>query len=402
MKKLIVFLRHNNDIDHITPILHKWILTRNITTDIIITTDEKLLVDYRIKHLRTLAKNRKNINIYHINDFFRGAFWRWFNNFYAKNSSIEEYPFVQNWIEKNAKFLIDKLTRDITGEKDMVVCFDWNSNLFVKNFIVWCKIYGIPTVALPHGDEPYVNKMQKDADTTYGASLMPYIQRSIFDYVLVPNKLCATHYDCVKNVTEVKVLGSPRYCAEWMKLHISENQRKSTTNQPLKIALFLRNSHWPVNWSELHVLLKMMTQFDTSIIIKSHARGNFKLNPYSFNYPNTKIDIYNTVIPSSLIDWADVIIDVGTSTIWEAVVKNKPILMLDYICGNKPTISRYMPQTRITCRDDLYENLRKFSKNPTRATYTPEQRKKFMKEMIESTPKTLERYCKFIEGLFND
>ena len=37
-KKAFFFLRHNNDIDHVTPVLYKWLSTENIPTDIIITT----------------------------------------------------------------------------------------------------------------------------------------------------------------------------------------------------------------------------------------------------------------------------------------------------------------------------------------------------------------------------
>jgi len=37
--KAFFFLRHNNDIDHITPILHKWLSTEDISTEIIVTTN---------------------------------------------------------------------------------------------------------------------------------------------------------------------------------------------------------------------------------------------------------------------------------------------------------------------------------------------------------------------------
>ncbi|MCK5030838.1 MAG: hypothetical protein KAR64_05185 [Thermoplasmatales archaeon] len=50
--KAFFFLRHNNDIDHITPILYKWLSTENISTEIIITTNRDLLSDPRIKYIK--------------------------------------------------------------------------------------------------------------------------------------------------------------------------------------------------------------------------------------------------------------------------------------------------------------------------------------------------------------
>ena len=65
--KAFFFLRHNNDIDHITPVLYKWLSTENVQTDIIITTKRDFLEDYRITYL----KQFKNANIFHISDLFK-------------------------------------------------------------------------------------------------------------------------------------------------------------------------------------------------------------------------------------------------------------------------------------------------------------------------------------------
>jgi hypothetical protein len=51
-KKIFFFLRHNNDIDHIVPVIYKWLLQESIQTEVIITTNRKYLNDYRIKILK--------------------------------------------------------------------------------------------------------------------------------------------------------------------------------------------------------------------------------------------------------------------------------------------------------------------------------------------------------------
>ena len=66
-KKVFFFLRHNNDIDHITPVIYKWLSTENIPTDVIITSKKKFLKDYRIEYLNKY----NNVRIFHINKLFK-------------------------------------------------------------------------------------------------------------------------------------------------------------------------------------------------------------------------------------------------------------------------------------------------------------------------------------------
>ena len=67
LEKAIFFLRHNNDIDHITPVLYKWLSTEKISTDVVITTKRSHLNDPRINYLRKFPQ----VRIFHINDFFK-------------------------------------------------------------------------------------------------------------------------------------------------------------------------------------------------------------------------------------------------------------------------------------------------------------------------------------------
>ena len=77
--KAFFFLRHNNDIDHIVPVIYKWLSTKKIPTEIIICTDRSFLDDNRIK----LLKQFDNAKISYINDFFKKKnLSYWFNRFY--------------------------------------------------------------------------------------------------------------------------------------------------------------------------------------------------------------------------------------------------------------------------------------------------------------------------------
>jgi len=103
-ERAVFFLRHNNDIDHIVPVLYKWLSTENIPTDIIITTKKSLLHDPRIEVLKQFDL----ANIFHINDLFKKYSIPYlFNYYYAKYSTQ-----IDNWTEKS-DFIRKKIDKTI-------------------------------------------------------------------------------------------------------------------------------------------------------------------------------------------------------------------------------------------------------------------------------------------------
>lgn len=405
MKKIIFFLRHNNDIDHITPVLHKWILTKNIPTDIIITTKKELLNDYRIKYLKQISKGRTDIKFYHITDLLtKHQRWQYkLYKFYNKHHQIKKFTKIDNIIRDLVYDLFNIHFRNTS-----LICFDWSADYFTKCVVTIAQLLDISTVALPHGDEPYWNKIQREEDINYKQSLQPYLERQFFDYVVVPNHLCANHYKFMDN-EQIKVLGSPRYCDEWLNVHNTikprtpyfENQHKK-----LKVVLFLRNQHFPTHWQELVTAIKLMTQFkEIFLVVRNHPRGSMTydlLQNHPWMLTKTNLAIVDDINSSSLIDWSDIVLDVGTSVTWECAQSQKLVLVLDYLQANVTTFGHYMKKSIIRSRDELLDSLRKFYKNPKRKIYKEHQRQKFIKEMIMDDGKVLERYCDFLEGLINE
>lgn len=405
MQKIVFFLRHNNDIDHITPIIYKWINTKNIATDIIITSDKKLLEDYRIKFLKEQSKNSKDINIFYFTDFLPKKYQRLYElyKFYSRYQKIKKFT----TIDKNLEKIVDTfMERYFVSYASTIICFDWNADELTKLICSNAKTKFFITVALPHGDEPYWNKIQRANDINYKQAKIPYFNENFFDFIVVPNNLCKERYNFITE-DRVKVLGSARYNDEWIKIH--DNIKSTLPNfiyefNKLKVLMFLRNKHWIINWEEVLISIKLITQFkEIFLCIKNHPRGKLTYNltkkQSKFNnIENLYIDDdYNS---STLIDWCDIILDLGTSTCWEAIKKNKPVLNMHYLQGNYTTIGHYMPSSIIKSRDDIIENLRKFYKNKNKKFYTKQQKNKFIKEIINSNNKTLENYCNFLEGLF--
>ncbi|MBN9127001.1 MAG: hypothetical protein J0I90_05365, partial [Nitrosospira sp.] len=71
--KALFFLRHYNDIDHITPVISKWIETGH-SCDIVLIGKHRLLSDYRIEFLKKLD----GVRIAHIRDLIPAReFLKW-------------------------------------------------------------------------------------------------------------------------------------------------------------------------------------------------------------------------------------------------------------------------------------------------------------------------------------
>jgi len=413
-KKAIFFLRHNNDIDHIAPVLYKWLSTENVPTDVIITTKKDFLHDYRIEYL----KQFKNARIFYINDLFKKCSLPYFfNYFYFKDDTkfdklFKRYSLLRKKVDKSIERIANKIYKDM--EKGIVV-FDWTATYFVKQMVENAKNRGFITISLPHGDMPYVSLLEIIDALNYNC-LKSNEPLKIFDYIVIPNNLNIKRYEKFIEAERLKVLGSPRYCDEWMKIisNYTPTFEIKESEDKLKIVFFLRNIGYPIFWDEVVRTIKLIMQFKgVYLIVKHHPRNRNarRLTEQLINkYPEIKQDldrnlkfIYESVDSGSLLKWADLIIDIGTSVTWEAVKQRKPVLMLEYLYANHSTIAYYIRATEMKCRDDLYHALEKILENKNVKFYDENERRRFIKEIIDVPDKyVLERYVKFLRSCFKD
>jgi len=412
--KAFFFLRHNNDIDHITPVIHKWLSNENIPTDIIITTDREHLTDYRIEFL----KQHKNANIYYIDDLFKKqSLEHFFNKYYFKyNTQADNYIKKSNFAKKFADKRIKKVTEKLFKGVDRgIVVFDWTSTYFVQQVIKIAKKRKFISISLPHGDAPYVNQLITSGAMNY-KFMDAHASAKIFDYLVVPNQLCYKRYDKYLDKNKIKILGSPRYSDEWMDivLKMIPPYKVDESKNKLKIVLFLRNMGYPIFWEEVVRSIKFILQFpNVYLIVQHHPRNTRakKLTKRLINiYPELKTEIdvnvkfnYKGVNSVSLLKWADLIIDVGTSITWDAVKQGKPVLMPEYLHANYSTVAYYIKASEIKDKDQFIEIIESFVKNKNRKFYDEKDRQRFIKEIIDvPDKKILERYTKFLKGCLNE
>ena len=374
--KALFFLRHYNDIDHITPIISKWAEIGH-DCDVVIIGKNRFDGDFRIEYLRTLD----NVRITHFRDlllWFEYAQWRMQMLLLVQSA---RHSFVGPFVKLFAQ-LYDKkkrepiwrytamrlLQRSFDKTHHGVVVFDWmerNSEIaveWVETMVSVARVMKLRIVSLPHGDSPHASQLirhgewQLKPDFSFSAA-------GIFDKVVVPNELCSMRFRPLFDNDKIAVLGSPRYCDEWLaKLKaILPASPMINSESKLKIVMFLRKARYTAFWEEIEQVVQMIAAFQgVELMIKLHTRGGWKQSltrdKKLRSLPNVKI-VADEIHSSHLMEWADVIIDLATSVAFEAVKAKKPVLAADYLHAGCSAIAKYMPETELRCRDDVYRNI---------------------------------------------
>lgn len=416
--KALFFLRHYNDIDHVTPVISKWIEAGH-TCDVVLIGNSRFRTDYRINFLKGL----KGVRLAYIADVLPPIeFIRWFFQTLILIRSLRR-PFIGPIMEaledayharrrepvwrSTAKRL---LTRSFAENEGGVVVFDWierNSSIcveWVKVVLSTARAMGLGTVSLPHGDSPHASQLIRrrelrlEPDTTFANA-------GIFDKVVVPNELCSVRFRPFMDNHKLAVLGSPRYCDEWLaklaRLMPPSPLIRSESN--LKVVMFLRKSNFSTFWEEVGEVVRIVAGFPgVELVIKPHTRGGWQQSLTKDvslrRLPNVRV-AGGEVHSIHLMNWADVIIDLATSVVFEAVKAKKPVLAADYLHAGRSALAEYLPEAELRCRDDVFKHMEKFLSQGCDSFYVEEHRQRFLKEMIDvGDPDVLSRYVALLEG----
>lgn len=202
--KALFFLRHYNDIDHITPIIAKWVECGH-SCDVVLIGASRFRKDFRIDYLSKLPGTRVN----HIREIFSAwLFLKWRLQMLLLTGNLRRL-FIGSFIAYLARLYdADRrlplwkettnnlLSRCFDQTKQGIVAFDWierNSVIaveWVETVIGMARARGLGTVSLPHGDSPHANQLIRRGEWKVGPDLV-FSTARIFDRLAVPNELCA-------------------------------------------------------------------------------------------------------------------------------------------------------------------------------------------------------------------
>ena len=416
----LFFLRHYNDIDHITPVISKWSESGHESL-VVLLGSPKFLKDYRIKFLGKLDR----VRVAHIRHLLSPIkFVQWRLQTLLLNRSAKRLFLIGRLIERlSQKYDAQKritvwqstsrrlLELGFGNEnKGGVIIFDWITSdspipiEWVEIVVTMARARGLGAVSLPHGDSPHASQLIRHHEWVLKPDAL-YSAAIIFDKLVVPNELCATRFRPFLNHEAIAVLGSPRYCNEWLdKLATLSpvTQLKTNPDTRLRIVMFLRKNEFTTFWEEVGEIISMIAAFpNIELVIKPHTRGGWR-QPLTGNaslrkLPNVSV-AEDDVHSISLMNWADVIIDLATSVVFEAVKAKKPVMAADYLHAGRSAIAHFMPETELKCRDDVYRVIDRFLTTGYDFYYVETHRQRFIEEMLHvSGTDVLPRYIALLE-----
>ncbi len=418
--KALVFLRHYNDIDHITPIIAKWHEAGH-SCDVVLLAATAALTDYRIRYLGGLPQ----VRVVHLRDLIsRVDFLR-----YRLLTRLVTRKHPGPWLRAALALCGGQpaqrvafwhrlsellLTRSFTRGERGIVAYDWVSRNtgvameWVRAMLDAARAHQLATVSLPHGDSPHANKMIRDSELSPRADTT-FAEADIFDTVVVPNRLCAERFEPYLPASRIAVLGSPRYCDEWLARlpALLPPSPLTAVHTGLHVVMFLRKRNFTSFWEEIALVARMLAGFNgVQVIIKEHTRSGWK-QPLARDrairrLPQIRI-VGDEIHSAHLLDWADVVIDIATSVSFEAVKRRIPVLAADYLHAGASTVARLIPETLMQCRDDVWHAIDGFVRNGTAKFYHEQHRQRFLNDIVDVPDgDVLPRYVALLEGLAAD
>lgn len=399
----LFFIRHFNDIDHITPIV--WKMKRdNLPVSVYCMNPAyDIKSDYRLNFLRD--KGIKVDYIYNHHDQKLGLLHKLirflFLRLYALDRSFSSHGRIQSHaiaiqLKKFAKeygYRLYKSARkrfyDIHWAKYVLeqteakaLCFDWiRPNKYVVSPLLRAgQEASIPVISLPHGVFLYTNNYIK-----FGATeKMRFEKFNPFDYVVLQNPLrkeVIARSGVARN--RLVVLGSARYCDEWMaqnrKILTRKMRPEQDIHEKLKVVLMTTRPKYRINVERMIKTFEMLSNIDElEIVIKPHTRTGGEAHMYQ-NVPISEVSDLSSV---ELCEWADVILVVASSIIIEALKQGKPTLYLKYLHKNIMEYETFNACWIINSDAELKDALLSLRNNDNAVPYTKENVDRWLSEII--------------------
>jgi len=288
---------------------------------------------------------------------------------------------LYNFIQKNY-YDVNWAKNFIKMTNAKVLCFDWiNTNKFVVDpLLIAAKEYSIPTISLPHGVFLYTNK-----DIKIGATQeMRFEKFKRFDQIVVQNPLrkeVIARSGVPRN--QLVVLGSARYCDEWM----DQNQKilprkmvaKNNADKKLNIVLMTTRPIYRINVDRMIKTFDILSDIDgLEVVIKPHTRTGGE----AYMYQNANLSEVSDLSSVELCEWADVVLVIASSIIIEALKKGKPALYLKYLHENTVEYEEFNACWTINSEKELRSALSSLYENKYKLPYTEEDVNRWLAEII--------------------
>ena len=213
---------------------------------------------------------------------------------------------------------------------------------------------------IPHGTNLLVNKMVTDENLDKIQKKNKKNNYNKIDFNLTTSKWDLE--DEVSNGMPRKksfVTGSPRYCKEWLiiksSLGVDGNKVIVNKKYKVKILFFLPKKFINIFWAEAIRTIDFISSYKKiELILIDYDPYYSKLPKYIKKRSNvTLLSISKEYSTSKVIEWADIILHVGSSLIFEFLIKEKISVFPRYLTSNTQISDRYHAGFNLSNRDEL-------------------------------------------------
>lgn len=403
----LFFVREFNDIDHITPIVWKMKQDDYPVAVYCLNPKYDLYRDYRLRFLRTQGVKVKYIfdefgralgPIHLVMRFIGRTCYAVANRLDSPSRTL--FAAGSAKLQKRAKKIGRKIykqcrekfyniswARDIIAQSGArIVCFDHvNPNRYVVNILLTAAgEKAIPAIALPHGVFIYTNTLVRTGSTEEDR----YDKFNRFNFILTQNELRKEVLVRAGVQREkISVMGSARYCNEWMTQNkkILPRTMKSNAESPgrLKAVFMTTRFAYKIDVERMFKTFDILSKLEgIDMAVKPHTRTGREAKVYK-NMLLSNVSEFSSV---ELSEWADVVLAIGSSIIIEPLKQGKPVLYLKYLHENTTQYEELGACWTIYNEAELKEALLTLLANKKKVTYSNENVNRFLSEIIYGGP----------------
>ena len=399
----LFFVRDFNDIDHITPIVWKMKGDNYPVAVYCINPEYDINSDYRLNFLKDSGVEVDSI--YNVFDEQLGRLHRILYALFRQCLEVQrgydhggrqELSFLSKAFSRFArktairlyillrkKFYDSKWAQKILERSQArVLCFDWirPHKYVVEPLLKAARAMAIPAVALPHGVFLYTNDIVQTGSKKAGQ----FDRYNHFDYVIVQNRLFKETI-ARSGVPEdkISVLGSARYCKEWMDQNNKILPRKIQTvddnSGKLKVIFMTTRPHYRIDVERMLKTFDLLAKLDgIEVMVKPHTRSGKEAAIYD-NIPLSNAADLSSI---ELCEWADVTLVIASSIIIETLIRRKPTLYLQYLHENTTEYETMGACWPIHSETELQEALLSLKNELSNVPYTDENVNRWLTEII--------------------
>ena len=393
---MIVFLvRHYNDIDHIVPIAYR-MLKDGAPEVKVFCMDASLPVagDFRLNFLKEQFGSPTN----YIYQAHTPSFGHRLFSFAHSQALNGEAPLPSRWAAKIVRRIFGRVHG--SSWRDQLYGKAW-AREFLQKYDVQCLVIdygrkgrfiykaisdaadelGIRKVGVPHGFDLATNLLWTNRHVADQRPPDLLKEWGWLGELAVSSHASKEKYiECGLSAEDLKVLGSARFCDEWLDVYhdLLPPQPFPNSNGKLKVVYMDHGTGYRVNTEQVLASFQAIAELGfVDTVIKASTRVSLsdeRLAEYS------RID--SETHSAHLIRWADVVMTAKSSIALEVFHLNKVFVYPAYFHENRMLWEDYGACWNVSNVDELSGALRTIHDGAARLPYSPEEVRAFQTEVV--------------------